>query len=374
MKPEQFSKRVLISVTGLSPQVLTETLYGLAVANPTPFIPTEIHLVTTVEGAHRAELYLLHPESGKFGALCHEYDLPSIKFDRSNIHIITNKDGDNMEDIRTPAENEAAADFITQTLSSLTRDPEAAVHVSIAGGRKTMGYYLGYALSLFGRQQDRLSHVLVSEGYEGHPEFFYPTKKSSVIYTRGDKRPLETDKAEISLAEIPFIRIREDIPQRLLDGEAGFSETINLALKCDETPALLIDLVSKSIFVNDVIVKLDEVDLAFYCWVLDQTLEKEVQLSKPYEGDPNECYRDQFLSHYVQVKGEDKDIQKTEDSLKRGMDRSFFEQRISRIGTRLKDTLGKRLAEPFKITRRGPIGKSYYETGLSKEQVQISEE
>jgi len=40
----------------------------------------------------------------------------------------------------------------------------------------------------------------------------------------------------------------------------------------------------------------------------------------------------------------------------------------------LKDTLGKRLAEPFKITRRGPIGKSYYETGLSKEQVQISEE
>jgi CRISPR-associated protein (TIGR02584 family) len=373
MKPEQFSKRILISVTGLSPQVLTETLYGLAVANPSPFIPTEIHLVTTVEGAHRAELDLLHPDNGKFKALCHEYDLPSMTFDSSNIHIITDKDGRNMEDIRTPAENEAAADFITQTLSSLTRDQEAAIHVSIAGGRKTMGYYLGYALSLFGRQQDRLSHVLVSEGYEGHPDFFYPTKKSSVIYTR-DKRPLETDKAEISLAEIPFIRIREDIPQRLLDGEAGFSETINLALKIDEKPSLLIDLVSKSIFANDVMVKLDEVDLAFYYWVLDQTLEKEVQLSKPYEGDPKLCYRDQFLSHYVRVKGEDKDIQKTEDSLKRGMDKSFFEQRISRIGTRLRETLGKRLAEPFKITRRGPRGKSYYETGLSKEQIQFREE
>ena len=43
-----------------------------------------------------------------------------------------------------------------------------------------MGYYLGYALSLFGRSQDRLSHVLVSDGYEGHPEFYYPSKNSKV--------------------------------------------------------------------------------------------------------------------------------------------------------------------------------------------------
>ena len=29
-----------------------------------------------------------------------------------------------------------------------------------------MGFYLGYALSLYGRTQDRLSHVLVSSPYE----------------------------------------------------------------------------------------------------------------------------------------------------------------------------------------------------------------
>jgi CRISPR-associated protein (TIGR02584 family) len=28
------------------------------------------------------------------------------------------------------------------------------------GERKTMGFYVGYALSLFGRAQDRLSHVI----------------------------------------------------------------------------------------------------------------------------------------------------------------------------------------------------------------------
>jgi CRISPR-associated protein (TIGR02584 family) len=56
----------------------------------------------------------------------------------------------------------------------LTADPDCAIHASIAGGRKTMGFYLGYALSLFGRPQDRLSHVLVSSPFESNQNFFYP--------------------------------------------------------------------------------------------------------------------------------------------------------------------------------------------------------
>ena len=36
-----------------------------------------------------------------------------------------------------------------------------------------MGIYLAYALQLFGRPQDVLSHVLVSEDFESHPDFFY---------------------------------------------------------------------------------------------------------------------------------------------------------------------------------------------------------
>lgn len=48
---------------------------------------------------------------------------------------------------------------------------------NLAGGRKSMGFYIGYALSLFGRGQDRMSHILVEEAFETHPEFFYPPKK-----------------------------------------------------------------------------------------------------------------------------------------------------------------------------------------------------
>jgi CRISPR-associated protein (TIGR02584 family) len=54
-----------------------------------------------------------------------------------------------------------------------------SLHVSIAGGRKTMGFYAGYALSLYGRAQDRMSHVLVDEKFEKGINFYYPSKNEN---------------------------------------------------------------------------------------------------------------------------------------------------------------------------------------------------
>lgn len=170
--PQQFPRRILLCVTGLSPQIVTETLYALAHATPA-FIPSEIHLLTTSEGARLAKAALLHADGGQFHALLADY--PGIgrpAFDEGSIQVITGPDGQPLADIRTPEENAAAADCITALVAGLTRDEHAALHVSIAGGRKTMGFYLGYAFSLYARPQDRLSHVLVSSPFENHPEFF----------------------------------------------------------------------------------------------------------------------------------------------------------------------------------------------------------
>lgn len=61
-QPHEYKKRILLAVSGMSPQILTETLYAIAVAEKeTPFIPTDIHLISTSEGANRAKLELLHP-------------------------------------------------------------------------------------------------------------------------------------------------------------------------------------------------------------------------------------------------------------------------------------------------------------------------
>ena len=369
--PEAFPRRILSAVCGLSPQILTETLYALAVATRPAFVPTEIHLLTTREGAHRASLTLLHPESGRFHQLRRDYGLPEIAFDASHIHIVRGVDGGELDDIRSPSDNEHLADYITQAISEYTQDPEAALHVSIAGGRKTMGYYAGYALSLFGRPQDRLSHVLVTPDYEGNPDFYYPTPTSQIIYTR-ENRPLDSAKAEVSLAEIPFIRLREDIPARLLNGQVGFNETIAAARRASEPPYLTIDRAARELNANGVSVRLPDILFAFYCWVLTRSVLDERPLPKPAKGEAgNREYAEEFIGHYRAIVGELRDTDKTEAALRKGMDENFFQEKISRINSALKEELGERLAQRYRIINRGRRSYTDYGLELTADQTQI---
>jgi len=370
MNPNQYPKRILLAVSGLSPQILTETLYGLAVNNPFPFIPTEIYLITTRTGANSARLNLLNAKTGHFHALCKEYELPAIAFDDTHILVIKDRQGQALDDIRTPEQNEAAADFITGTLRRLTESEDSAVHVSIAGGRKSMGYYIGYALSLFGRSQDRMSHVLVSEGYEGHPEFYYPTREAHIIQTRAEKpQPLDTRGANVVLAEIPFIRLRQDMPDKLLNGQAGFLETITLADKAKQPPELIIDLKQRRLSASGERIALPDSQLAFYCWLLEQTVPDQTSLRKPLETEPNLAYGRQYLKIYRTVAGEFRDIGATERGLKNGMENSFFSEKITRINKNLEQLLGKRLARAYRINSTRNNGFMFYNTELSAEQL-----
>ncbi|MEF8718133.1 MAG: CRISPR-associated ring nuclease Csm6 [Candidatus Accumulibacter necessarius] len=147
--PATYPRRVLLAVTGLSPQVVTETLCHLCRLRQPAFVPTEIHLVTTTEGARHAKLTLLHPSQGSFYRLLTDFDLAGqITFDSSPIHVLRDPAGLILEDIRSNADNTAAADAITALLGDFTADPDCALHVSLAGGRKTLGYYFGHALTL----------------------------------------------------------------------------------------------------------------------------------------------------------------------------------------------------------------------------------
>lgn len=122
-------RRILLAVTGLSPQIVTETLYALWRSNPQT-VPTEVHLITTATGADHARLNLLSPAIGWLERLRREYDLPSIRFPASHIHVIPGRDGLPLDDIRTPDENVCAADFITDLVRRLTAEEDSALHVS----------------------------------------------------------------------------------------------------------------------------------------------------------------------------------------------------------------------------------------------------
>ncbi len=338
-EPADFPRRILLAVSGLTPQIVTETLYAMAADEFAPFVPTEVHLITSAEGARRAELSLLSDDLGWFHKLCSDYQLPGVSFDRNCIHVMRDAHGQPMNDIRSPSDNRAAADYITAQVRSITADADCALHASIAGGRKTMGFYLGYALSLFGRAQDRLSHVLVSEPFESSYDFFYPTPYSRVLQTR-DGQLADTAMAQVTLAEIPFVSLRHGLPTALLAGQASFNDTVAAAQLALAPAQLTIDLAHHRIFASGHEVCLPPAELALLAVFARQTLQGNEPLNAPTKGVSDPIWASLYLREYRRITGSMADIEGTERALKNGMDGEYFSARKSKLDKRLKQPWG----------------------------------
>ncbi|WP_126443804.1 CRISPR-associated ring nuclease Csm6 [Sulfuricystis multivorans] len=356
MAPEQphtYPRRILLAVSGLTPQIITETLYAL-IAQPTPFVPTEVRLITTREGAARARLALLSDDPGWFRRLCRDFRVSAITFDENHIETFSDGEGRPLDDIRTPADNTHAADRITEIVRSLTSDPQAALHVSIAGGRKTMGYYLGYALSLFGRPQDRLSHVLVSEPFESSWEFFYPTPYERIIQTR-DGKLADCREAKVTLAEIPFVRLREGLPPRLLDGQASMSEVVAAAERAQHPPRLVLDLATRAAWADEIALNLSATEFALLLW-----LARRAQAGEPMVDWTTPAACDEFLRVAKEVFNPmSGDYERIEEALDWRRDAAirlgeYFQPHKSRINRAFEAALGKTAARRYQIPPRGP--------------------
>lgn len=355
-------KKILLAVSGLSPQVLTESLYALAVSRDKPFIPDSVYLITTLEGAERAKLLLLSEKPGWFHSLIEQYQLPDIVFNETHIHILRDSSGKPMRDIKTPEDNAAAADGITNFVRELTINPDSEIHASIAGGRKTLGFYLGYAMSLFGRAQDELSHVLVSEPFESLSDFFFPTRSKVIIFDQSGSKPLDASQAQVWLASIPFVRMRQGIPEALQKGGAGFSDVVAAASHAFLAPSLTIDVKNRCLITPIGEVHLPPAELAFYLWLVRLGKEGHGTVSCPADGCPDSRCGKEFVDTYLGItnhgfRGHDR----TGEALRDGMTKTYFEQRKSRVNKAIRLGLGVN-ASPYEIVRIGSPG--HYRFGL----------
>ena len=183
---------VLLAVVGISPAILTETVWALA--NPgketPPFIPEEVIAITTTQGRDKITEQLLTP-SPDFGGQTVWQSLrlallgpKAVTDPRLTLHIAVierpnPKTGmpELLADIRDGEQNLAAAEFILRQVRDQTNSKDRRVIASLAGGRKTMGALLHAAFSHLGRPQDRLTHILVEEPFDGglQPLFFFPS-------------------------------------------------------------------------------------------------------------------------------------------------------------------------------------------------------
>jgi hypothetical protein len=283
-------------------------------------------------------------------------DYPQIGaplFDERHIHVIRGSDGVDLEDIRAPEENAAAADAITALVADLTQDADAALHVSIAGGRKTMGFYLGYAFSLFARPQDQLSHVLVSAPFENHPDFYFPPAKPRRLALSGGAH-IDTAEAEITLAEIPVVRLRHGLPEALQNGKARFNEAVAAIQKSLMPPHLEIDLIQHKAHCGETEFGLPPILLAWFAWWAVQAKNKTPLKSWREFGTEIKGY----LALYEQIVGLDSSyLEGTIKRLQNDTDaKTFFEENNAKLARALRKALGAFEARPYQLIREGARG------------------
>ena len=240
MHPDQ---TLLLAITGMSPAVVTETLY--AIDRKGQQWPNAIKIITTTVGKKIACQSLIN--EGHLIALCIELGKPQISFCETDVLVVPNPDGQGVEDARSIEDHEALANFIMQILRDETQNPRTRIHASLAGGRKTMTFYLGYAMSLFGRHFDQLSHVLVSDGFEACKDFYYPTRTDHFIKTLTGET-LNAKNAQVTLADIPFIRQRSLVPALIkeVEDKINFRQLVDLINLGDQPEALKLRVHQKS--------------------------------------------------------------------------------------------------------------------------------
>jgi CRISPR-associated protein (TIGR02584 family) len=211
-------RHVLVAVSGFTPQVVTETAWALLAQHGVPL--AEAIVVTTVAGRARLSAEVLGPD-GQWQHLCAEY-APAGRPLPLAVRVVAGPEGE-LEDIRTGTEHEAVRDTVFSLLHELTALPDTALHCSLAGGRKSMGYLLGAALQFFGRPADRLYHVLVTPAEIERPgvAFYFPPRipvpvlaadagglRQPLQVCRGDRVvTLTTDQVGVELSEIPVCRV-----------------------------------------------------------------------------------------------------------------------------------------------------------------------
>lgn len=359
-------KNVLFLVTGMTPSIITETIWALAcdpdLDESTRWVPDEVQVLSTEHGLDQIRSRLLNDKV--FAQFKKDYPLlADVKFDESSLYSIKDEQGNALADLRTPEDNECAADMINEHIRQLAQSNNTVLHVSIAGGRKTMGFYAGYALSLHGRAQDRMSHVLVDQSYENVPDFFYPTPNAFYVKDR-DNRAWDASKAQVWLAEIPFVRMKDAIKERHSIKDDSFMSTVHKINEASNDVKISIDVMGRTVRINDkyVIDDLPPREFAVLWWFADLRRNNKPGIitptgnmnSKNLAAEQVKCIAElgqQFVKYYAEFK----DL--TERNV--DIDKGFLNEIRSNLKKNLEAHLGIEISAKLAIVQSGR-GKPFY--------------
>ncbi|WP_435939151.1 CRISPR-associated ring nuclease Csm6 [Moraxella bovoculi] len=337
-------KNVLFLVTGMTPQIITETVWALAcdpnLADDERFVPDEIWVLSTDDGLNQIKATLF--EEGVFEQFKKDYPvIAKVAFDKNHLCVIQ-KDGISLKDLKTPGDNELSANLICQQVRNFTQDNNVRLHVSIAGGRKTMGFYAGYALSLYGRAQDSMSHVLVDSEFESAMGFYYPTQTDYYVTQRHTGKKLNAKATQIWLANIPFVRMSEAISDKhQLKQGARFSEVVEVINRSFEPITLTLFVKKRLVQINEQEPKkINPINFAFLHWFCDYHLQGK-GIKAPTNNKTDYATDEIAKNKFAEISKEFNHYYEYQKAVAEQLvDKKFFIETKSKLYTKLVEVLG----------------------------------
>ncbi len=354
------TKNLLICVSGLTPQVVSETLFCLAVKEKTPI--DEIYVLTTKRGREVILSRDRHPATPKTSLskeienLCRQYKIKKPMFEENSKHIIVAKEESiELSDIRSDKDNILFPNKVSEFIRDKSSDPDTTLYCSITGGRKSMSVHLANALSIFAREQDKLLHVLTKEEHEF--KGFYPVNKK--------------EAEDLELSEIPFVRLRSVLSADMKSSEllkSNFDEIVRYTQRQLKLLApsnnLILDIERREIRYGNDKISLEPLEFLFYYFFVDSKLKGMTNISvhQFLSEDTKKQFIEYFAGYYPNY------FIKEKRWYKKGFSKDDFRVKRSKVNSKIKELINDAdIFNFFLIDVNRKYGESTYYIRADKE-------
>ena len=201
-------KNILFCTGGERGRWILRTAWALWAGNHESFIPFEIRVLTTRPMAIQIKENLLHPEQGWFNSFVREYKAhDQVHFSEDSIKVLS-RGSTPLDSIQSQEDSLAAAQCVFEEIRNLCADKDTRLHVSLNGAQGLLGVYLAAAISVHGRQLDRLTQTMVLNDLADHPDFYYPSSIPRQYYVPGhiaiEPKILSCADSEIRIVDVPM--------------------------------------------------------------------------------------------------------------------------------------------------------------------------
>lgn len=157
-------------------------------------------------------------------------------------------------------------------------------------------------------------------------------------------------------ADIPFVRLRDHLPESALLHTASFSDVVSRLAIVTGDVRVVLDCPRLRIVVNGRECVLSPREFAFYLWFALRKQSGMDSLHAPIEDYPDADAAREYLEAYRMCVGE---LRAMEDNLSGGMPLKFFEQTKSRLKSALTQAYGSLAHNQIGLASRGR-GKGFY--------------